>query len=262
MKTITTTTGEKVLIDNDDFSKLSERNWYVKFNKDVKLICTAIRLKSKRQKMILMHREILELSDPNKVVIHRNGNPFDNRKSNLFVIDRGKQNYLRKRNYNTKSYKGVHYKKENRNYVAAISKDNVKYYIGSFETAEIAAMMYDKAALILHGKLLTKTNKSLGLIQYKRLPSVPIDFKVISKGYYMNGIEDAKKVKSLRNILKKLNLVYSFNEIGVLLESNANTISRIVSGERSLRSEAFDFIVARLKKVKKRIEKSGVKVEL
>ncbi|RHX83204.1 hypothetical protein DLM75_24055, partial [Leptospira stimsonii] len=143
MKTILTTTGEKVLLDDEDFLNLSKWNWYLNLNKDVKLICTAIRLNNKKQKMVLMHREILKLSDPNKVVIHPNGNPFDNRKANLFIVNRGKQNSLRKRNYNTKSYKVVHFKKENGTYIAAISKDGVKYCLGSFKTAEVAAMMYD-----------------------------------------------------------------------------------------------------------------------
>ncbi|WP_243397190.1 hypothetical protein [Leptospira kmetyi] len=185
MKIILTTTGEKVFVDDEDFLNLSESNWYLKINKDVKLVCTGIRLKNKKQKMVLIHREILGLTNPNKVVVHRNRNPFDNRKENLFIVDRGKQNYLRKMNYNTKLYKGVHFKKENGTYIAAISKDGVKYCLGSFETAEIAAMMYDKVALVMHGKELAKTNRSMGLIQYKRLPLTPIEFKVQRKVHNM-----------------------------------------------------------------------------
>lgn len=262
MKTIFTTTGEKVLVDNDDFYTLSERNWYLKINNDAKLIYTTIPLKNRKQKMILMHRRILGLSDPLKVVIHKNGNPFDNRKVNLFVVDRGKQNSLRKRNYNTKLYKGVHYKKENRNYVAAISKDGIKYYIGSFETPEIAAMMYDKAALILFGKRLAMTNKSLGLIQYNRLPSTPIEFKVLLKGHYMNGTEDIKRVKALRRILKHIYRFHNYTEIAAMLGANTTTVTRFVNGKRNLRSGSFDLLASRLKKLRKKLEKLGIKIDL
>lgn len=262
MKTILTATGEKVVVDNDDYLILSKRNWYLKTNKYSKLICTAKPLKNKKQKMVLMHREILGLSDPDKIVIHRNGNPFDNRKSNLFVIARGKQNSLRKRNYNTKSYKGVHYKKENRNYVAAISKDGIKYHLGSFETAEEAAKMYDKAALILHGKRLAKTNKSLGLIHYNSLPLTPIEFNVLSKGRYMSGVEDKRKIKTLRKILKQMCHFYSFTEVADLLEANVTTIRRFVSGKINLRSGSFELFASRLKKLRKGIEKSGLKIDI
>ncbi|OMI18942.1 hypothetical protein BUQ74_01755 [Leptospira weilii serovar Heyan] len=262
MKTILTTTGEKVFVDDEDFLSLSERNWYLKLNKDVKLVCTAIRLKNKKQKMVLIHREILELTDPKKVVIHRNGNPFDNRKENLFIIDRGKQNYLRKRNYNTKLYKGVHFKKENGTYIAAISKDGVKYCLGSFETAEVAAMMYDKAALALHGKQLAKTNKSLGLLQYKHLPSIPIAFKVQKKGRTMKRAEDRAKMKYLRKILKQMTHFYGFKEIGKMLKYNPNTIYRFISKERNFRSEAVEFLFSRLQKLKKTLERDGVIISI
>ncbi|TGK20249.1 AP2 domain-containing protein [Leptospira stimsonii] len=262
MKTILTTTGEKVLIDNEDFSNLSEQNWYVKYNKDVKLICTTRRRKNKKYQMILMHREVLGLTDPNQIVIHRNGNPLDNRKSNLFTVDRGKQNSLRKRNYNTKLFKGVHYKKESRKYIAAISKDGIKYALGSFETAEKAAKMYDKAALLLHGRLLAKTNKSLGLLQYKQLPSAPIEFKVQQKGHHMIGTADKTKVAFLRKILKKMNRLYGYTEIGKMLKYNSNTISRFIRKDRNLRSDAVDFLYSGLSKNRKALEKVGIILEV
>ncbi|UOG37216.1 hypothetical protein MAL08_14270 [Leptospira noguchii] len=213
-----------------------------------------------KYKMILIHREILELTDPKKVVIHRNGNLFDNRKTNLFIVDRGKQNTLRKRNYNAKSYKGVCYKKQNRTYIAAISKDGVKYCLGSFETAEIAAKIYDKAALLLHGKQLAKTNKLLGLIQYKRLPSTPIEFTVQPKGHNMISSEDKIKVKSLRKILKQMSRLYGYAEMGEMLKYNSNTISRFIRKDRNLRSDAVDFLYSGLSRNRKALEKVGIKI--
>ncbi|RHX83419.1 hypothetical protein DLM75_23940, partial [Leptospira stimsonii] len=143
----------------------------------------------------------------------------------------------------------------------AISKDGVKYCLGSFKTAEVAAMMYDKAALVMHGKELAKTNKSLGLLQYKRLPSTPIEFKVDKKGHYMIGMEDRNRVKSLRKILKQMTRFYGFREIGEMLEYNSNTIYRFISGDRNFRSEAVEFLFSRLKKLKKTFESDHVRID-
>ncbi|RHX83411.1 hypothetical protein DLM75_23980, partial [Leptospira stimsonii] len=142
----------------------------------------------------------------------------------------------------------------------AISKDGVKYCLGSFKTAEVAAMMYDKVALALNGNELAKTNKALGLIQYKRLPLTPIEFKVHKKGRNMRGAEDRNKVKSLRTILKPINRFYGYTEMEKMLKYISNTSSRFIWRDRSLRSDAVEFLYSALNRNRKALGKVRIKI--
>ncbi|WP_246836416.1 hypothetical protein [Leptospira wolffii] len=210
-KKIDTTNGKPAIVDDEDYLSLKSRNWYVKQNGNTKLICGTT-LKKGKSRMVLLHREILGLSDAKKVVVHKNGNPFDNRKENLLVIDKGKQNYSRKKNENGKLYKGTFYNTKNRSYVAAISKEKIKYNLGSFATAEEAAMVYDKAAIELYGSL-AKTNKALGLIKYEDLPDIKIKFTLYQKPQFRIERVDKVKMEMVRDALKRMCKLFNYAQL-------------------------------------------------
>lgn len=258
MKIIYTTTGEKVKVDDEDFFELKQRNWYIKYNKDLVLVCSTIREPKKRKRMALIHREILGLTDRDKIVIHRNGDSLDNRKENLLVVDKGTQGFLRRRNHNAKLYKGVSYKKENKKFTASISKSYTKYNLGLFDTAREPAMVYDKAALELYGDL-ANTNKKLGLIKYAKLPKIKLTFQVHRKGHSMREKGDIARSESLRKVLKQLSRKYTYTKLGEILSYNPSTISRFIRRDRNLRSEGIDFLYSRLqdKKIQKILNKTS-----
>lgn len=112
-----------------------------------------------------MHRIIM--SPPEGMVIdHVNNNYLDNRRSNLRICTH-RQNLLNQlpgKNSAVK-YKGVSFDKDGRKnpYRAKIALDTKQITIGSFATAEEAAMAYDHVAGNLHGEY-AKTNKELGLL--------------------------------------------------------------------------------------------------
>lgn len=67
--------GEELLVDKDDFNKLKDYSWCIS-----KTGYGVARINGKVKKI---HRYILGIDDPNILVDHKNGNPFDNRKENL-----------------------------------------------------------------------------------------------------------------------------------------------------------------------------------
>lgn len=95
-----------------------------------------------------LHRKIMK-APKNLQVDHINGNRLDNRKENLRLCTNGSNN----RNKPAKSgYKGVHFSKTSKQWVAQITKNYKTQHLGLFPTAITAAHAYNKAAKLLHGK--------------------------------------------------------------------------------------------------------------
>ncbi|MCR1795353.1 AP2 domain-containing protein [Leptospira sp. id769339] len=238
MKIIYAFNGEEIFVDNEDYPYLNQFAWSVKYNNYYTSAYRTERI-GDRQKMILMQREIMGVISDKQVVIHRNGEWFDNQKKNLIVIKKGEQNARRKKNYSSKLYKGVHFNKRTRKYIAAISKNGRKYYLGSFDKAEEAAIQYDVAANKLSGKI-ARTNKDLGIIRYKAKKKVQIKLEFRIKGHQMDSPEDRKRVKQLRSKILKLRTEYTYPIIGKMVGIRYQEIYRFAIGDRGLRSIAFE----------------------
>lgn len=84
-------------------------------------------------------------------VDHINGNKLDNRMINLRICT-NKSNNRNKKAYKGK-YKGVYFDKKRNKWCSQITKNRKVTTVGScFETAELAALAYNKVAKKLHGK--------------------------------------------------------------------------------------------------------------
>lgn len=96
------------------------------------------------------------LECPNKnynIIDHINGNPLDNRLSNLRFIDKSGNNRNRIKITNKNGFMGVY--KRNNKFCAVIRNDEgIKCYLGIFDTAELAHETYMKE----HNKLMEKYN--------------------------------------------------------------------------------------------------------
>ena len=133
-----------VLIDEEDAHLIC-------FGKHLMINKGLLYFRDKRKKIIFaVHRKVAG-APKNKDVDHINGNTLDNRKSNLRVCSRSQNNYNRGPKKNNKSgYKGVVFKSDHwreKPWVAMIKTPGKYLHIGSFKTAEEAAMAYDAAAL-------------------------------------------------------------------------------------------------------------------
>ena len=86
-------------------------------------------------------------------VDHINGNPLDNRKSNLRICTNAENQRNRGVNKNnTSGYKGVCWAKQNKKWKARIKHNGKLIHLGYYKDKEEAARAYDKKAKELHGE--------------------------------------------------------------------------------------------------------------
>lgn len=112
-----------------------------------------------RGRWVMAHRLAWALENGNEwpqgEIDHINGNPSDNRISNLRVANRSQNVANAKFNsLNTTGYRGVCVVKRAHGikYQADVRKDGRKVYLGTFDTPEDAHAAYVKAAVQAHGE--------------------------------------------------------------------------------------------------------------
>lgn len=151
--------GYKVLIDDEDYEKVSSKVWNRMGTKDGPLVyfSTYMTYPNNLRRSISLHRYIMNCTIGDGLYIdHINNNTLDNRKANLQVVSPTEN--VRKRHIgksNTSGYKGV-YKQINKNgdtvWIAQITVDRVGKRIGRFYTGEDAAYAYDCIARLIFDK--------------------------------------------------------------------------------------------------------------
>lgn len=143
MKKIKLTQGKYALVDDKDFVALSAHKWCVN-NHGGKWRAQRKDYSKEIGRMVFMHRVIMK---PNKksVVDHINGNSLDNRRCNLRVCSQSRnlQNQRLSRR-NKSGVSGVHYKKQNRKWVAEIAVNRKRKYLGIFEKFKDAVLARKK----------------------------------------------------------------------------------------------------------------------
>lgn len=151
VKEIKLTKGKVAIVDDDTFEKYGKYKWH----------CVGGRYAArsvggaKNKRMVYLHRLIAD-APSDKVVDHINGDPMDNRRSNLRVCTQsGNVKNQRVRNDNTSGYKGVSYAKQvsnKRPWEAKINKDGKTYHIDYFDNPHDAARMYNFWAVDMFGE--------------------------------------------------------------------------------------------------------------
>lgn len=130
-----------------------------------------------RGKWVLAHRLAWALSNndtwPIGEIDHINGNPSDNRISNLRVASRTQNVANAKFNsLNTTGFRGVCAVRQARGvrYQADIRKDGKKVYLGIFSTPEEAHAAYVKAAKSIHGEFFAEDGREVFVPAPKQKP--------------------------------------------------------------------------------------------
>lgn len=150
MKTILTGKGEEILVDDEDFEKLSFYKWRTHTNGYVRTET----FDNGRKSRILMHRLVLGLTEGDGLIVdHINGVKTDNRRSNLRICTHAEN--LRNRGAprsNKTGFKGVSFHSRNKRFYAEIKVNGKRKYLGYFDSAQEAHAAYCVAAIELHGE--------------------------------------------------------------------------------------------------------------
>lgn len=150
MKEILLTRGFVAIVDESDYAWLNGFKWYAWVTKWGVYPRRNVRDGKGRQKGQLMHRLIMDVSDPQILVDHRNRNTLDCRRNNLRVCNDGESVRNRKMGLGKAGYKGVHFQRGR--WRARVGLNGDRVHVGYFTTAIEAARAYDVEAKRLHGE--------------------------------------------------------------------------------------------------------------
>jgi len=138
--------NEKFYFDLDDFEKIAEYCWYIN---NLGYLVTRINKKPQT-----FHRLIMDvLEDREKIIDHKNGVKYDNRKENLRICTPQENVLNSKKPKNNKSgIKGVCWDKKNSKWLSQIRINNKNIFLGLYTNIEEAAKMRKDAEIKLHGE--------------------------------------------------------------------------------------------------------------
>lgn len=151
-KQIPLTQGKFAIVDDEDFERVNQFKWAAQRTPSDEKYWVAFRSigtggrRNKKTVRVLMHRFILD-APKGKIVDHINGNPLDNRRSNMRLCTaRESRCNTRVSRRNQSGYKGVHCCRPKPFYYAAIYINGKNKHFGHFRTPEEAARVYDEKA--------------------------------------------------------------------------------------------------------------------
>lgn len=145
-KTIPLTRGHVAVVDDEDYAVYGHLKWFAKQKPGE----SPYAARTVRGRTVLMHREILGLTDPRDLADHKNGNTLDNRRSNLRRTDK-QGNSANGPTWARSGYRGVW--QSGGRWRAGIKVRGKTLSLGSFATPELAAAAYNTAAVEHFGEM-------------------------------------------------------------------------------------------------------------
>ncbi|HMU43790.1 MAG TPA: hypothetical protein PKA80_10845 [Ignavibacteriaceae bacterium] len=153
-KNLTLKNGEKVKVDAEDFDRLNQKIWVLRKSEKRKpqIINTVWDRKQKKVVTSYLAREIMR--EKVKIVLRKNLENLDYRKSNLIVATRKDKERMRAKTSisTTSKYKGVSWSKIANKWSSNICADGKKLFLGFYLTQKDAAQAYNRAAKKYFGK--------------------------------------------------------------------------------------------------------------
>lgn len=138
---------KEVLLDVDVFKKYN-KTLYIQRDKRNNYYSVCVYEEGKK----MLSRLIMSATDKNQCIDHINGNPLDNRRSNLRVVTH-QENMMNKKNYknNTSEIKGVNLNKKGL-WVARIQVGNQRIFLGSSKDKSVVEKLRLEAEEKYFGK--------------------------------------------------------------------------------------------------------------
>lgn len=140
MREIPLTQGKFAIVDEEDYPELSKYRWRIQAHR----YAAREGMGGDKRKQVYMHRELLGVPE-GFVVDHINGDPLDNRKSNLRICRQADnaKNQTKTRSDNSSGYKGVTFWKRDGNWKAQLYTNGKNINLGYFDNKHDAARMYN-----------------------------------------------------------------------------------------------------------------------
>ena len=138
MKEIPLTQGKIAIVDDEDFDLVMAKKWHYSLS--------SANYGRARSNNVSMHRFIMQ-AQKGLEVDHINGDPLDNRRSNLRIVTHAQnQKNMKVHTTNVSGAKGVSWHKKASKWQAHIMVDGKRYYLGVFKNIHEAAEAYKQAA--------------------------------------------------------------------------------------------------------------------
>ncbi len=153
------TKGYEAIIDAADVPLVDGFNWCADVHhyadgsvKVVYAVRNSPRDENGKQRAIMMHRVLLD-APHGMQVDHASSDGLDNRRSNIRLASRAENMWNRRNAGNNGSgFKGVHWSKAAKAWVARIAANGKRRTIGKYNCATAAAIAYARASEEMHGE--------------------------------------------------------------------------------------------------------------
>lgn len=134
------------LVDNEHYEELSMFKWYAAKRCNTYYAARYV-YGARKTRIILMHRQILKLTDKNVCCDHKDGNGLNNQSSNIRECSRMQNTQNRCISSNNRSgYKGVYFDGTNNKWRAEIIVNKKKISLGRHKNIIDASNAYESAA--------------------------------------------------------------------------------------------------------------------
>ena len=151
-----TSKGEEFFIDIEDYDLAKNYCWRI--NPETGYVIANSR--DGTNKIVWLHRLIMNVTNQSIYVDHSNWDKSNNRKSNLRIATKSENNTnIKRKTNNTSGYTGVTVNKRTGKYVARITKNKRRIYLGTFNSFEDAINARHEAELVLHGEWSGEINR-------------------------------------------------------------------------------------------------------
>jgi hypothetical protein len=147
MRRIQLSQNQLVLLDDEDFERLSQYHWCYRGERNgAQGYAIRHAREDGKTRTVYMHREIMAPVPPGHEVIFRNYDRLDCRRENLLIVNKeGARQHHRVRSDSQSGAKGVRFNPEGETYSAYIYRKGHAYCVGTFYSQEAASEAYRRA---------------------------------------------------------------------------------------------------------------------